>query len=214
MLLGVDYYPEQWDDGLMEADMDRILELGCNVIRIGEFAWHRMEKQEGMYDFSYFDQVIAMARRKGLQVVFGTPTATPPAWLVNKYPDILSQFPDGTQRAFGGRHVACYSNPHYLEACRQIITALAQHYRDEDTIVAWQVDNEIGHEGSDLCWCPCCRDAFRRLLPASLLRQLPGRQSDRPYPLACRRLRLRLQEPRSPQRSRREKPLPPGPPRR
>lgn len=45
MLLGVDYYPEQWDASLMDADMDRILELGGNVIRIGEFAWHRMEKQ-------------------------------------------------------------------------------------------------------------------------------------------------------------------------
>ena len=105
------------------------MELGCNVIRIGEFAWHRMEKQEGQFDFSYFDGVIAMAKQKGLQVIFGTPTATPPAWLITKYPDILSRFPDGSPRAFGGRHVACYSNPHYLEACRKIITALAEHYR-------------------------------------------------------------------------------------
>lgn len=164
MLLGVDYYPEQWDDSLMEADLDRILELGCNVIRIGEFAWHRMEKKEGQFDFSYFDNVIAMARRKGLKVIFGTPTATPPAWLAAEHSDILSQFPDGTPRSFGGRHVACYSNPNYLEACRRIVTALAEHYRGEDTIVAWQIDNEIGHEGSDLCWCPRCRDAFRQHL--------------------------------------------------
>ena len=103
MLLGVDYYPEQWDTSLMDADMDRILELGCNVIRIGEFAWHRMEKQEGQFDFSYFDGVIAMAKQKDLQVIFGTPTATPPAWFIAKYPDILSRFPDGSPRAFGGR---------------------------------------------------------------------------------------------------------------
>ncbi len=164
MLLGVDYYPEQWDDSLMETDMDRILELGCNVIRIGEFAWHRMEKKKSRFDFSYFDKVIAMARRKGLKVIFGTPTATPPAWLAAEHPDILSQFPDGTPRSFGGRHVACYSNSNYLEACRRIVTALAEHYRGEDTIVAWQIDNEIGHEGSDLCWCPRCRDAFRQHL--------------------------------------------------
>lgn len=44
MLFGVDYYPEQWDENLMDEDMDRILELGSNVIRIGEFAWHLMEK--------------------------------------------------------------------------------------------------------------------------------------------------------------------------
>ena len=93
MLLGVDYYPEQWDSAIMEADMDRILELGCNVIRIGEFAWHQMEPEEGKFDFSYFDGVIDMAKKKGLQIIFGTPTATPPAWLIHKHPDILSQFP-------------------------------------------------------------------------------------------------------------------------
>ncbi|MDY4593358.1 MAG: beta-galactosidase, partial [Eubacteriales bacterium] len=103
MLLGVDYYPEQWDSAIMEADMDRILELGCNVIRIGEFAWHQMEPEEGKFDFSYFDGVIDMAKKKGLQIIFGTPTATPPAWLIHKHPDILSQFPDGSSRAFGGR---------------------------------------------------------------------------------------------------------------
>lgn len=174
MLLGVDYYPEQWDSALMEADMDRILELGCSVIRIGEFAWHRMEKRPGEYDFSYFDGVIAMARAKGLQVIFGTPTATPPAWLIKSHPDILSQFPDGSPRAFGGRHVACYSNPHYLEACGRIITALAEHYKDEKAIVAWQIDNELGHEGSDLCWCPRCLAAFQ-----SHLSELFGGDIDR-----------------------------------
>ncbi|MCD7773214.1 MAG: hypothetical protein LUH08_04060, partial [Ruminococcus sp.] len=27
--------------------MDRIVELGCNTIRIAEFSWHLMEKREG-----------------------------------------------------------------------------------------------------------------------------------------------------------------------
>ena len=60
MLLGVDYYPEQWDSSLMDNDMDTMLEMGCNVIRIGEFSWHLMEKTEGQYDFSFFDKVIGL----------------------------------------------------------------------------------------------------------------------------------------------------------
>ena len=164
MLLGVDYYPEQWEPSIMEADMDRILELGCNVIRIGEFAWHRMEPTEGAYDFSYFDGVIAMAKRKGLQVIFGTPTATPPAWLIQKHPEILSQFENGTPRAYGGRHVYCFSSKIYREYCEKIVTALARHYKSENAIVAWQIDNELGHEGSDICWCPRCRSAFQQYL--------------------------------------------------
>ena len=164
MLLGVDYYPEQWDSAIMEADMDRILELGCNVIRIGEFAWHHMEPEEGKFDFSYFDGVIDMAKKKGLQIIFGTPTATPPAWLIRKHPDILSQFPDGSSRAFGGRHTSCYSSLPYWEHCTRIVTELARHYKDEKAIVAWQIDNELGHEGSDQCWCPRCRAKFQNFL--------------------------------------------------
>lgn len=164
MLLGVDYYPEQWAPEMLEADLDRILELGCNVIRIGEFAWHRMEPREGEYDFSYFDGVIAAAKRKGLQVIFGTPTATPPAWLIAKHPEILSQFENGSPRAYGGRHVYCFSSEVYRAYCEKIVTALARHYKDESAIVAWQVDNELGHEDSDVCWCPRCRAAFQKYL--------------------------------------------------
>jgi hypothetical protein len=81
MWLGVDYYPEQWEDSLLDQDLDTICELGCNVIRIGEFAWHRMERSEGAYDFSYFDRVVEKAREKGLAVIMGTPTAAIPSWL-------------------------------------------------------------------------------------------------------------------------------------
>lgn len=164
MLLGVDYYPEQWDENLMDEDMDRILELGSNVIRIGEFAWHLMEKYEGGYDFSFFDKVIEKAKSKGLKVIFGTPTATMPAWLAKKYPEVLSQFPNGTKRTFGGRHVYCFSSHIYKMYCEKIVTELALHYKDEKAIVAWQIDNELGHEGSDVCWCENCRKAFNSYL--------------------------------------------------
>ena len=113
MYLGVDYYPEQWDPSLMERDLDRICELGVNVIRIGEFAWHRMERRAGKYDFSFFDTVIAKARERGLGVIFGTPTATPPAWLIHRHPEILPQNETGTPRSFGGRHTYCFSSDLY-----------------------------------------------------------------------------------------------------
>lgn len=164
MYFGVDYYPEQWEPGMLDEDLDRIVELGCNVIRIGEFAWHLMEPEKGKFDFSFFDRVIAAAGKRGLSVIFGTPTAAPPAWLAHAHPDILSQSESGVPRAYGGRHVACYSSEHYLERCRAIVTALAEHYRDERCIVAWQIDNELGHEGSDKCWCPRCRKKFQSFL--------------------------------------------------
>ena len=161
MWLGVDYYPEQWPPALLEPDLDTIQELGCNIIRIAEFAWHIMEKQEGQYDFTFFDHVIAQAKKRNLKIMMGTPTAAIPAWLAQKHPDILSQSETGQPRSFGGRHVVCYNSPHLYEYAGKIIRAQARHYQNERQITAWQVDNEIGHEGSDLCWCPRCRAAFQ-----------------------------------------------------
>lgn len=164
MWLGVDYYPEQWDISMIDADMDNILELGCNVIRIAEFSWHLMEKQEGQYDFSFFDHVIAKAKEKGLKVIMGTPTATIPAWLAKKEPSILSEFEGGMKRTFGGRHVYCFNSPVMYDYSEKIIRKLVEHYRDEEAIVAWQIDNELGHEGSDVCYCAQCQSAFQRFL--------------------------------------------------
>lgn len=61
---------------MIDEDMDNIVELGCNVIRIAEFAWHIMEKTEGSMTFRSSIMSSARQRRRGLHVILGTPTAT------------------------------------------------------------------------------------------------------------------------------------------
>ena len=164
MYLGVDYYPEQWDIGMMDEDIKRIKEMGANIIRIGEFAWHLMEKEEGMYDFSFFDMVIEKCKKSDIKVMFGTPTATFPAWLAKKHPSILSKDENLQVRSFGGRRQYCYNSPIYLEYSNKIVNKLLEHYKNEKTIISWQVDNEFGHEGSDDCYCETCQSRFQGFL--------------------------------------------------
>lgn len=164
MYLGVDYYPEHWDSALIDEDIDRIKKMGANIIRIGEFAWHLMENQEGEYDFAFFDMVIEKAKKQGLKIIFGTPTATFPAWLAQKHQSILSEDEFGHKRVFGGRRQYCFNSEVYSEYTKKIVSRLVEHYKDEESIIAWQIDNELGHEGSDMCYCHQCEYRFREFL--------------------------------------------------
>ena len=87
-----------------------------------------------------------------------------PAWFAKKHPDILSEFEDNTKRVFGGRRQYCFNSETYYDYSKKIITKLAEHYKGEDGIVAWQIDNEFGHEGRDICFCDNCKKAFREYL--------------------------------------------------
>ena len=158
--LGVDYYPEQWGMELVDEDLDNIVELGANLIRIGDFAWDRFEPQEGRYEFAFFDEVIEKAKKHGLKVMMCVPTATMPAWLYEKHPEIMNVDDRGYAQPYGARRGYCYNSEIYIEKATALAKALAEHYRDEEAIVAWQVDNEIGHEGSDVCYCENCRKKF------------------------------------------------------
>jgi len=164
MILGVDYYPEHWPSDLLEEDIKKIVLLGANTVRIGEFAWHLMEPFEGDYDFSFFDNVMTSLKKHGLKVIFGTPTATFPAWLSKKYPDVIAMNENGVRHAFGGRRLYCYNSPEYNALAEKMVDRLMAHYKDEQAIIAWQIDNELGHEGSDQCYCPHCEAAFHKFL--------------------------------------------------
>ena len=158
--LGVDYYPEQWGMELVDADLDDIVELGANLIRIADFAWDRFEPQDGVYDFSFFDEVIEKAKAHGLKVMMCVPTATMPSWLYCEHPEIMNEDERGYRQPYGARRGYCYNNDVYIAKGIALAEKMADHYKDEDAIVAWQVDNEIGHEGSDICYCESCHRKF------------------------------------------------------
>ncbi len=164
MYLGVDYYPEHWDFVSIDTDLQRMKDMGVNIIRIGEFAWHMMEREEGLFDFDFFDKVIVKAKEYDIKVMFGTPTATFPAWLGHKYPSIYLSDENGQKMSFGGRRQYCYNSSKYNELSLRIVEKLITHYKDEKQIISWQIDNELGHEGSDMCFCDECHHQFQQYL--------------------------------------------------
>ena len=157
-IFGADYYPEQWPEEFWESDAERMAEAGISAVRLMEFAWAVLEPSQGNYDFRLFDRVLDIFARRGFQIVLGTPTATVPSWMADN--DIFQVHPVHGPRNFGTRRQACLNAPEYLSACESIVRACAQHFSGAPGVVGWQVDNELGHEGSDLCVCAHCRGAW------------------------------------------------------
>lgn len=146
MTMGTCYYPEHWDESLWEDDLQRMKAVGISVIRIAEFAWSKFELTEGNFDFSFFDRFLELCVKADMKVVFGTPTATPPAWLTEKYPEVLNARIDGALYRHGQRRHYNYNSPVFLKLCERIVTKLAEHYGQHPAIVGWQIDNELNCE--------------------------------------------------------------------
>jgi len=88
MYFGADYYPEHWPRERWAEDARLMKEANINVVRLAEFSWAKLEPSEGNYDFSWLDEAIDILSQQGIKVVMGTPTATPPKWLMDKHPEI------------------------------------------------------------------------------------------------------------------------------
>jgi len=146
MTVGVCYYPEHWDRALWESDIKRMLENGITVVRIAEFAWNKFENEEGVFNFDFFDDFLDVCEKLGMKVIFGTPTATPPAWLTEKYPEVLNARQDGALYRHGGRRHYNYNSPLYRLFCARIVEKIADHYAKRPSIIGWQIDNELNCE--------------------------------------------------------------------
>ncbi|MEM5327116.1 beta-galactosidase [Paraburkholderia sp. JHI2823] len=166
MRLGVCYYPEHWPEAMWKDDAARMKALGIAQVRIGEFAWSRIEPSPGEFDWGWLDRAIDTLGAAGLQVVMCTPTATPPKWLIDQHPDILPVGADGRVRGFGSRRHYDFSSPAYFEASRRICEAVAARYGQHPAVAYWQTDNEYGCHQTVVSYSPAAVRRFREWLAA------------------------------------------------
>ncbi|UUV07927.1 beta-galactosidase [Ruegeria sp. YS9] len=159
--LGVCYYPEHWPEAMWADDAAQMVETGLTWVRIGEFAWSRIEPQSGVLQFEWLDRAIETLGAAGLKVVLGTPTATPPRWMLDKHPDMLATDENGNPRKFGSRRHYCFSHQGYIDECTRLARILGERYGKNPHVVAWQIDNEYGCHDTTLSYSAAAQQAFR-----------------------------------------------------
>ncbi len=149
--LGAAWYPEQWPESRWDADLTLMEQAHIHFTRIGEFAWSTMEPSEGNFQLDWLEHAIRLAEKHHIAIVIGTPTAAPPAWLTQKYPQTLRTGADGRKDQHGARQQFDWSDPRYRELCRIIATKLAERFGHDPNVIGWQIDNEYAadSQGSD-----------------------------------------------------------------
>lgn len=145
--VGVYYYPEHWDESQWERDIMRIADLGFEFTHFAEFAWSRMEPEEGVFDFEWLDKCVGLAEKYGLKIIMCTPTPTPPAWLTTNYPEVLIVDENGRKLRHGTRLHVSQTHPVYQKYSKRIVRKLAERYGSNPVIVGWQIDNEPHYRG-------------------------------------------------------------------
>lgn len=141
---GVDYYPEHWPEDRWPEDARLMAEAGINVVRLAEFAWSKMEPIKGHYDFDWLDRAIDILAQRGMKIVLGTPTASPPPWIMSEHPEVFLTRQSGQRVTYGNRRNYSPSSDVYRQYSRRIVTKMAEHYKNHPAIIGWQIDNEFG----------------------------------------------------------------------
>ncbi|MEM1373397.1 MAG: beta-galactosidase [Pseudomonadota bacterium] len=157
--LGVCYYPEQWPRDMWADDAAEMAANGLSWVRIGEFAWSRVEPEPERFDWEWLDAAVDVLHDAGLKIIMGTPTATPPRWMLTKHPDMLAWDQEGRPRGFGSRRHYCFSHDGYREEARRIASLFAERYGTQ--VEAWQTDNEYDCHDTAISYSPAARTAFQ-----------------------------------------------------
>jgi len=145
LLMGTDWYPEQWPEERWETDLQMMGAAHLNVARLAEFAWSKMEPEQGRFQFDWLERAIRAAEKHHIAIVLGTPTAAPPAWLTQKYPETLRVDENGRRAVHGNRAHGSVTSFKYRELCHRIAEEMAKRFGHDPNVVGWQIDNEYGY---------------------------------------------------------------------
>ena len=155
VLYGAAYYNEYMpgDDAAHAArltkDVALMKDAGLSVVRMGESTWSLWEPEDGRFDYAWMDRTVDAMGKAGIKVIMGTPTYALPAWMAHQHPEIFAErIPAGQ---FGGKPIASTygirqnmdtDSPAYRFYAERLIRHIVAHYKDNPTVIGWQLDNE------------------------------------------------------------------------
>lgn len=165
LLYGGDYNPEQWPEAVWDEDLRLMQAAAVNIATLPVFGWVSLQPDEDTWTFEWLDRVIEKLSAQGVGLCLATATASVPAWVAQKYPEVLMVSRDGVPRHHGARHTFCPTSPHFRRLSRQLAGRIAERYASHPALRLWHIGNEYGGNSTQgRCYCDLCAAAFRTWL--------------------------------------------------
>jgi beta-galactosidase len=160
---GGDYTPEHFPKEVMAEDMRLMKKAGVNMATINVFSWGQLQPDEDTWTFEWLDEIMDTLAANGVVADLGTATASTPAWMAKKYPEILPTDETGLRWNHGSRQNFNPNSPKYRELSAKLVRKLSERYKDHPALAMWHVNNElsqmVGQDFSEITinkfrdWC-------------------------------------------------------------
>lgn len=152
-------------------DFKRAADAGLHAVQFW-LIWGWVEAKPGTYDFSDYDELVALADKAGLKVVLSSIAEMHPFWIHRVVPDshlvthlghpVISTPRDEVNCAVtpGG----CWDHPRVAELMRGFLLATGRHFKDAGNVIGWDCWNELRwnvHADGYTCYCPYSLGKFR-----------------------------------------------------
>lgn len=148
ILYGAAYYNEYNPYERLDKDVALMKAADITVVRMGESTWSLWEPEDGNFQYAWMDRVVDAMSKAGIKVIMGTPTYSIPTWMYHAHPEVLARPLGGAPTFYGMRQNMDTDNPTYRFYAQRLIRNLVEHYRNNPTVIGWQIDNETSSYGA------------------------------------------------------------------
>lgn len=168
----------------MESLWPDLRKVKLNTVLV-PVSWEMIEPQEGVFDFSIVDGIIAQARREGVKLGFlwfgswkNMVSSYVPSWVKLD----RDRFPLLEDSNGGQIQMLSVFSDNNVAADAKAFAALMRHIREldavEQTVILMQVENEVGYSGGKRDCSATAQQAWKSRVPRELTEYLGRHRKD------------------------------------